>query len=242
MFEWAVICLPCDLLLYPSLHRYTHSFQIHCRSDCHRSAYSCFVLAFIYMSIVQDVRHELQTFLLYLLVAICTCGLVIIPFAYGLVVVILVIFVEGGGLPATILGLAWFPGLVGYVACIFCILNSDCWKKTYRRVCCLCTSCCSEDVPSQETAPVECPPPVQRDEQTAVTIECEEEGPTAMLGTPSPAQATPPPDKPETQGDLTTAVPPSYKVHIQPRWLGNHCKGISNPVYRLLMANCCLQM
>ena len=74
-------------------------------------------------------------------------------------------------------------------------------------VCKQCTICCSDDVPSQETSPVECPPPVQRDEQTAVTIEFEEEGGLA---------ATPLPDK---QGELTTGAPPSYQVHIQPRWL-----------------------
>ena len=115
----------------------------------------------------------------------------------------------------------------GIIGCVIC---------HSKGLCC----CCSEDVPSQETARVECPRPVQRDEQTAVTIELEEKGgPTAKLGTPSPAEATPPPDKPETQG---AAVPPSYQVHIQPRWLGNHCKGISNPVYRLLMANWCMQI
>ena len=204
MFKWAVICLSCDSLLYPSLHRYTHSLQ---GSDCHCSTHSCFFLACIYMSVVQEVRHQLQDCLSSFLAFSCVCVLVIIPFAHLLVAVILATFVEGGGIPATILGLAWPPSLVCYACCFIYILNSDCQKKTNKHLCCLCTICCSEDVPSQETAPVECPPSVQRDEQTAVTIELEEEGgPTA----------TPPPDK---QGELTTGAPPSYQVHIQPRWL-----------------------
>ena len=143
----------------------------------------------------------------------------ILPYSIG---VLIVVFILGGYLTGPLVFIL-IPVFI-FLGCLpFCIVFGCIY--VFKK---MCTSCCSEDVPSQETAPVECPPPVQRDEQTAVTIELEEKGgPTAKLGNPTPAQATPPPDKPETQGDLTTAVPPPYQVHIQPRWLGNHHKVIS---------------
>lgn len=157
----------------------------------------------------------------YLCFRIC-CTLYIIAVFIG--IVILGVYVLTGPLVFIVIPLFIFFSCLptGLIVCVYVS------KKK-------CASCCFDDVPSQETAPVECPPPVQRDEQTAVTIEFEEKGgPTAKLGNSSPAQTT---TLLETQSDLTTtAVPPSYQVYIQPRWLaiGSHHKVINNPVYKFV--------
>ena len=151
------------------------------------------------MSDSPGVREKLQK----CSVCICSCGVFLL-----IVVGLMVLFAYA----PPVFGIIAFFLLFGLCCCvpISYVFYSDFQRAIKRRLCCLCTICCSEDVPSQETSLVECPPPVQRDEQTAVTIELEEDG---------GPKATSPPDKPETQGDLTTGAPPSYQVHIQPRWL-----------------------
>ena len=222
VFEVVVISLSCAALLYLSLHR-SHSFRLTESQITCFSTHSCFCTNFSMSDSDSDsltVRRYFRAigFLCFL---IC-CNLYIIVGFIG--IVILGVYVLTGPLVFIVIPLLIFWGCSSTCP-IFCIYIS---KK--------CTSCCSDDVPSQETSPVESPPPVQRNEQTAVTIEFEEKGgPTSKLGTPSTAQSTTPP---ETQSDLkTTAVPPSYQVYIQPRWLaiGSHCKVISNPVYKLLV-------
>ena len=164
-----------------------------------------------------DPRTVRDCFKIISCLGICTC-LNLYYISVFIVTIILGGYVLTGPEDIIVVPLFFFLGCLpsGVICCVYVLKEK-------------CSSCFSDDVPSQETSPVECPPPVQRNEQTAVTIEFEEKGgATTKLGTPSTAQTTTPP---ETQSDLTTtAVPPSYQVYIQPRWLaiGSHCKVISN--------------